>query len=397
VTHDGPEPNDGAALGAEKPAGNPRRRLLSVRTPLPPRASLVAGVLAFVLPFLAWCIVSYVPFIWHPLVHVRDAGDVNVPGEYSYVAVDQLIDLEVFDKRNQELARAHAKPVLGERANPVFLPAPHEVARAFYTAFATPPLRKGDYWLHESLWQSCQVIFWGFVYSALLGLPLGILCGTFSLFSRLSEPFVDFVRYMPAPVFGALAVAVLGLGNEPKITIIFIGTFFQMVLIIANTTRSVDGALLQAAQTLGANRFQLMKSVVIPAALPNLYRDMRILLGWAWTYLVVAELIGEKSGISAFLYQEQRYRHFDNVYAGIVIIGLVGLVTDQCLSFVGRFLFPWETGNSSLFRFFAQLKRAFSARGAAVPDADPINDSQVLERLPIAAISEVSEEEAHVG
>ena len=397
MTHDGPERSSGAAPDAAKPAGNPRRRLLAVRTPLPPRASVVAGVLAFALPFLAWCIISYVPFIWHPLVHVRDAGDVNVPGEYSYVAVDQLIDLEVFEKRNQELAQAHAKPLLGERANPVFLPAPHEVARAFYTAFTTPPLRKGDYWLHESLWQSCQVIFWGFTYSALLGLPLGILCGTFSLFSRLSEPFVDFVRYMPAPVFGALAVAVLGLGNEPKITIIFIGTFFQMVLIIANTTRSVDGALLQAAQTLGANRLQLMKNVVIPAALPNLYRDMRILLGWAWTYLVVAELIGEKSGISAFLYQEQRYRHFDNVYAGIVIIGLVGLITDQFLSFVGRFLFPWETGNSSLFRMFAQLKRAFSARGATSPEADPINDSQVLERLPIAAIQDVPEEEAHVG
>ena len=405
MTHDGPEPSaapagdpsGGAVRHADKPAGNPRRPLLAVRAPLPPRASLVAGVLAFVLPFLAWCIISYVPFIWHPLVHVRDAGDVNVPGEYSYVAVDQLIDLEVFEKRNQELAQAHAKPVVGERANPVFLPPPHEVARAFYTAFTTPPLRKGDYWLHESLWQSCQVIFWGFLYSALIGLPLGILCGTFSLFSRLSEPFVDFVRYMPAPVFGALAVAVLGLGNEPKITIIFIGTFFQMVLIIANTTRSVDGALLQAAQTLGANRFQLMKSVVIPAALPNLYRDMRILLGWAWTYLVVAELIGEKSGISAFLYQEQRYRHFDNVYAGIVIIGLVGLFCDQTLSFVGRFLFPWETGNSSLFRFFAQLKRAFSSRGATAPDADPINDSQVLERVPIAALQEAPEEEAHVG
>jgi NitT/TauT family transport system permease protein len=358
---------------------------------------LVAGVLAFVLPLLAWCIVSYVPFVWHPLVHVRDASDVNVPGEYSYVAVNQLIDLEVFDKRNQELANAHKKPLAGERANPIFLPAPHEVARAFYTAFTTPPLRRGDFWLHESLWQSCQVIFWGFVYAALFGLPLGILCGTFSLFSRLSEPFVDFVRYMPAPVFGALAVAVLGLGNEPKITIIFIGTFFQMVLIIANTTRSVDGALLQAAQTLGASRFQLVKSVVIPAAVPSLYRDMRILLGWAWTYLVVAELIGEKSGISAFLYQEQRYRHFDNVYAGIVMIGIIGLVTDQFLSFLGRFLFPWETGNNSLFRLFAQIKLALSPRGAATPETDPINDSQVLERMPIVPMADTPEKEAHVG
>jgi NitT/TauT family transport system permease protein len=359
--------------------------------------SLVAGVLAFVLPLLLWSIVSYVPFVWHPLVHVRDPGDVSVPGQYSYVAADQLVELEVFDKRNQELAKAGGKLASGERANPVFLPAPHEVARAFYTAFTTPPLRKGDFWLHESLLQSCQVIFWGFAYSALFGLPLGILCGTFSLFSRLSEPFVDFVRYMPAPVFGALAVAVLGLGNEPKITIIFIGTFFQMVLIVANTTRSVDGALLQAAQTLGANRLQLIKNVVIPAALPSLYRDMRILLGWAWTYLVVAELIGEKSGISAFLYQEQRYRHFDNVYAGIVMIGIIGLVTDQVLSFSGRFLFPWETGNAGLFRMFKQLKLAFSPRGAALPEPDPINESQVLSRQPIAAIADTPEEEAHVG
>jgi NitT/TauT family transport system permease protein len=382
VKHDGPKA---------------RRPLLSVRTPLPARVSVVAGVLAFVLPLLIWSVVSYVPFVWHPLVHVRDAGDVNVPGQYSYVAVDQLVELEVFEKRNEELAKAHAKPVVGDRANPVFLPAPHEVARAFYTAFTTPPLRRGDFWLHESLWQSCQVIFWGFIYSALFGLPLGILCGTFSLFSRLSEPFVDFVRYMPAPVFGALAVAVLGLGNEPKITIIFIGTFFQMVLIVANTTRSVDTSLLQAAQTLGASRFQLVKNVVIPAALPALYRDMRILLGWAWTYLVVAELIGEKSGISAFLYQEQRYRHFDNVYAGIVMIGVIGLICDQVLSFTGRFLFPWETGNAGLFRLFKQLKLAFSPRGAVLPEPDPINESQVLSRQPIVAIAETPEEEAHVG
>jgi len=376
----------------------PGRRLLAVRAPLPARISLVAAVLAFVLPLLVWCIVSYVPFVWHPLVHVREAGDTSVPGQYSYVAVDQLVEREVFEARNQELSKAGAKLATGDRANPIFLPAPHEVARAFYTAFTTPPLRRGDLWLHESLWQSCQVIFWGFVYSALFGLPLGILCGTFSLFSRLSEPFVDFVRYMPAPVFGALAVAVLGLGQEPKVTIIFIGTFFQMVLIVANTTRSVDGALLQAAQTLGANRFQLIKSVVVPAALPNLYRDMRILLGWAWTYLVVAELIGEKSGISAFLYQEQRYRHFDNVYAGIVMIGMIGLVTDQLLSFIGQFLFPWETGNATLLRLFHNLKLALSPRGAAVPEADPINDSQVLERMPnIAPPPAPVEEQAHVG
>ena len=123
---------------------------------------------------------------------------------------------------------------------------------------------------------------------------------------------------------------------------------------------------MQAAQTLGASNRQLLLHVVIPAALPALYRDMRILIGWAWTYLVVAELIGEKSGISAFLYQQQRYRHFENVYAGIVMIGVIGLVTDQLLAFVGRFLFPWESGNTALLRWSrGSAARALARRALA--------------------------------
>jgi NitT/TauT family transport system permease protein len=333
----------------------PLLALLAVRRDISRSARPWFWFSAFLLPLVLWSIVSYVPAIWHPLVLVSDAGDTSVPGKYAYVEAGQRVELEEFQARNAELAAAHARLVRGERANPIFLPAPHEVARAFVTAFRTPPQRMGDLWLHESLLQSCKVIFWGFVYSALVGLPIGILAGTFPPIARLIEPFVDFVRYMPAPVFGALAVAVLGLGDEPKITIIFIGTFFQMVLIVSNTTRAVDIGLLHAAQTLGANNRQLLWNVVVPAALPQLYRDMRILLGWAWTYLVVAELIGEKSGISAFLYQQQRYRNFENVYAGIVMIGIIGLVTDQVLGFVGRYLFPWETGNRKLFNAFGAV------------------------------------------
>jgi NitT/TauT family transport system permease protein len=223
--------------------------------------------------------------------------------------------------------------------------------------------------LHESLGHSCSIILLGFAYSMLLGLPVGLLCGTFPLLSRLIEPFVDFVRYMPAPVFGALAVAVLGLGDEPKISIIFVGTFFQAVLVVANTTRSVDFSLIQAGQTLGANHRQLLLRVVVPAALPALYRDMRILLGWAWTYLVVAELIGEKSGISAFLYQQQRYRHFENVYAGIVMIGMIGLLTDQFLAFLGKYLFPWESGKPGLMRLARSLRRSRPSPSAVTPSA----------------------------
>lgn len=333
-----------------------------MRTPLSKRASLTAGLLAFVLPLLLWCAVSYLPFVWHPLVLVHDAGDRSVPGTYSYVSEGQRVEKVEFEGRNEELAAAGKKLATGEPVNPIYFQAPHEVGRALVTAFTTPPERDGDVWLHESLLQSIQVIFWGFFWSAVFGLPIGILCGTFSLFARISEPFVDFVRYMPAPVFGALAVTIFGLGDEPKVAIIFIGTFFQMVLVVANTTRAVDVSLLHAAQTLGASYRQLLFNVVVPGALPALYRDMRILIGWAWTYLVVAELIGEKSGLSAFIYQQQRYRHFDNVYAAIIIIGVIGLLTDQLLAYAGRFLFPWESGNRTLARIGRGIRRAIPAR-----------------------------------
>jgi NitT/TauT family transport system permease protein len=333
-----------------------RPRLLAVRQPLSSRAAFSVGVLAFAVPLLLWCALSYLPFVWHPLVLVHDAGDTSVPGTYAYLAEDQLVEREVFAARNQELARAHAKLARGERSNPIYFQPPHAVARALYTAFTTPPEGVGDVWFHQSLLQSCKVIFWGFFWSAVFGIPIGIACGTFSFFSRLFEPFVDFIRYMPAPVFGALAVSIFGLAEEPKVAIIFIGTFFQMVLVVANTTRLVELSLLHAAQTLGAKNRQLVWHVVIPGILPALYRDVRILIGWAWTYLVVAELIGEKTGLSAFIYQQQRYRHFDNVYAAIVIIGLVGLGVDQLLAFFGRYFFPWESGNLRLFRLARSVR-----------------------------------------
>ncbi len=123
---------------------------------------------------------------------------------------------------------------------------------------------------------------------------------------------------------------------------IVIGTFFQQVLIIANTTRKLDPALIEAALTLGARSRQLLTRVVVPGILPDLYRDQRILLGWAWTYLIVAELIGTTSGITWFITQQARYPHFSNVYAAIAMIGILGLGTDMLLALLARRLFPWD-------------------------------------------------------
>jgi NitT/TauT family transport system permease protein len=245
----------------------------------------------------------------------------------------------------QELKNAkvnNTNPPVGVACNPVYLPAPGDVAKAFYTSFTTPPVDQDGLWLHQSLWQSIQTIFWGFMISSVIGVPLGILCGAHSGAARLVEPFVEFFRYLPAPAFGTLAVAVLGIYAGPKIAIIVIGTLFQQILIIANTTRKADFSLVEAALTLGTKNLRLLTKVIIPSTLPDLYRDQRILLGWAWTYLIVAELIGATTGISLFITQQSRYQHYANVYAAIAMIGILGLGTDIILAALGRKLFPWD-------------------------------------------------------
>lgn len=319
----------------------PKMQWFSVRKELKPKQRLFLSVMSFMLPLLLWCLVSYIPWLWHPKVEIND------PGAVSYFKQGMLVDRELFIKELDKLEQAGEALPQGTLANPIYLPAPHEVAVAFYTAFTTEPKRRSEKWLHESLWDSIQVIFWGFFLSSLFGVPIGILAGTYDFFSRLSEPFIEFFRYLPAPAFGALAVAILGIHHAPKIAIIFIGTFFQQVLIVSNTARKLDPSLLEAAQTLGAKNKALLFKVVIPGILPDLYRDMRILLGWAWTYLIVAELIGTSSGITWFITQQARYKNFDNVFAAIMIIGIIGITTDLLLAWLGRRIFPWQRQTAS--------------------------------------------------
>ncbi|QBR02777.1 ABC transporter permease [Paraburkholderia pallida] len=309
---------------------------LAVRRELSPRGKWILGIGAFLLPLFVWCVVSYVPFVWHPQVLVTQ------PGSVDYFQSGMRVDKDVFADELAHARASHAALPAGVPANPVYLPAPHEVLEAFYTAFTTPPASHDGVWLHQSLWHSIQIIFWGFVLSSAIGVPLGIVCGTYSALARLQEPFFEFFRYLPAPAFGALMVAVLGIYDAPKIAIIVIGTLFQQVLIIANTTRKLEYGLLEGAMTLGTTRLKLLTHVVVPGVLPDLYRDQRILLGWAWTYLIVAELVGTSSGITWYITQQARYQHFDNVYAAIMMIGIIGLGTDLVLAFIGRRLFPWD-------------------------------------------------------
>lgn len=241
----------------------------------------------------------------------------------------------------------------GKPSNPVYLPAPDEVIRTGYRDF-TAVVPAGELTMGMRFQRSIKIIFTGFFWACVVGIPIGILCGVFDFFSKLFEPFVDFFRYMPAPTFSTLLVAVFLAGDAPKVALVFIGTVFQMILVVSKTTRLLDPALLEAAQTLGAKPRQLITHVVIPGILPNLYNDLRILLGWAWTWLVIAELIGVKSGLTEFIETQGRFRNFDRVYPIIILIGVTGFVTDQILSWLHGIFFPWA-GKSG--RFTSSLRQ----------------------------------------
>jgi NitT/TauT family transport system permease protein len=157
----------------------------------------------------------------------------------------------------------------------------------------------------------------------------------------LVQPLMEFSRYLPAVAFIPLVLLWIGIGESAKISIIWIGTFFQMVLMIADDVRRVPGAQIEAALTLGATTTEVVCRVVVRSALPDMVNTLRITLGWAWTYLVVAELVASSSGLGFAILRAQKFLQTDVIFAGILIIGVLGLVMDQIMRLVHRRCFPW--------------------------------------------------------
>lgn len=218
--------------------------------------------------------------------------------------------------------------------DPVFLPAPLQV------------LTKSSTWatelgLLDDMGISIYRVVTGFLLSAVIALPLGLFIGSYRAVQALLEPLTDFIRYMPAVAFIPLVMLWVGIGEASKISIIFIGTFFQMVLMVAEDVRRVPAAQVEAAQTMGASRSELIEKVIFPSAKPALLDTLRITMGWAWTYLVVAELVAANSGLGYAILRAQRFLQTDTIFAGIIVIGLIGLVTDQLFRLAHRRAFPW--------------------------------------------------------
>lgn len=217
--------------------------------------------------------------------------------------------------------------------DPVFLPGPGAVLARLATWWADGLL--------EDIGISTLRVLGGWALSALVALPLGLLIGSFRTLQALLEPLTDFIRYMPAVAFVPLVMVWIGIDEGAKVAVIFIGTFFQMVLMVAEDIRRVPQAQVEAAQTMGASRREVVERVLVPSAKPALLDTLRVTMGWAWTYLVVAELVAASSGLGFAILKAQRFLQTDKIFAGIVLIGLIGLVIDQGLRWAHWRAFPY--------------------------------------------------------
>ena len=261
--------------------GRRRRRLFRLYGDVPPRAYVAIAVAAFAVLFVTW---------------------------WAAAALDLTSDL--------------------------FLPSPAQVLDR-----AVEMGRDGT--LGDDTWTSFKRISIGFLISTAFGLPIGVLIGTYRAAEAAIEPPVDFIRYMPAVAFVPLTIVWIGVDETQKYVIIFIGTFFQQVLLVMDNVKRVPREYVDIGYTLGMRELPILARIVVPSAAPAIWDTLRITLGWAWTWLVVAELVAANDGLGHRIVTAQRYFQTDTIFVAILVIGFLGLAMDQLMKLAAGRLLPW--------------------------------------------------------
>jgi NitT/TauT family transport system permease protein len=218
--------------------------------------------------------------------------------------------------------------------DPVFLPSPWRTFQSFLG------LLSGEFFFQQ-LAPSSFRIGAAFLLSIMIAAPVGIASSQIPLVARLVTPIFAFTRYLPVAAFVPLCILWFGIDDAQKISVIVIGVMFQLTLLFAADTASVPGELVETGRTLGLTRFQVLRRIVLPWSMPAIWDDLRISAGWAWSYLVLAELVAGNRGIGYFIVQSQRYLETDRVFAAILFVGMLGALTDFAFRFSKARLFRW--------------------------------------------------------
>lgn len=217
-------------------------------------------------------------------------------------------------------------------------PGPVQVTEALWKLFAEQRFA-------ADVWASIQRIFASFTLAVAIALPLGLLMGAFPRIDALLNPLLGSFRYLPAPAFIPLLLMWLGTGESQKLALLLIGVVFFLVIMIADVTRQVPKEFIETAKTLGGGERVIVWTVILRQSLPGYVDTCRQMLAVSWTYLVIAEIVAATDGIGAMMMRAKRFVHVDDIMAGILVIGLLGLAFDAAFRFLHRFWFPYLQSN----------------------------------------------------
>lgn len=223
----------------------------------------------------------------------------------------------------------------GGFAPPDFLPSPTEVVRGTLQLFL-------QYDLGAAVWISTRRILIAFLLASTLALPLGVLMGAFEPVNRVFEPIMAPLRYMPISAFIPLLILWFGIYESQKVAFLFLGVFVYLLPVVVSAIRAVPEELVQTALTLGASRWQAVRTVLLPAALPEIFDSFRVMNAISWTYVILAEAVNPEHGLGYMVELARTHQKASWSFAGLLVIGGIGLLTDGLIRSCSALLFRWR-------------------------------------------------------
>lgn len=224
--------------------------------------------------------------------------------------------------------------VITELVTERFLPYPGVVLETMFRLLGTPGFQ-------EDIGISVARVWWAFLLSVVTAVPIAISMSSYRVIGAIVEPIVDFIRYLPVPALVPLLIIWFGIGEGSKVAVLWMGTFFQLVLLIEGDAKRIPREFVETGYTLGATSTQITRSIVLPAMLPTMVDNLRITLGWCWTWIIVAEIVAANSGIGHYIWSMRRFLKTPEVMAGILVVGVIGLLTDQAIRLAHRRYFKY--------------------------------------------------------
>ncbi len=225
-------------------------------------------------------------------------------------------------------------------ADPTFFPGPVKTWSEFWTVLTTDSFDRTM--LHEHILASLRRISLGFLAGVLLGVPVGLAMGLSNIMRGVFDPLIELFRPVPPLAFIPLLILWFGIGDPPAVIMLFFAAFFIMVIAARSGVTGVRLSKVHAAYSLGASKIQILRHVILPNALPEIFVGMRVALGVCWGTLVAAELVGSDTGLGAMIWTARTFFRNGIVVFGIIVIGIIGVILDLIMRKLEERFIPWR-------------------------------------------------------